>query len=407
MRIISIAALFPPHTHGGAEISASNLIHWLTMQGHQTRVLGASIENQGDITEVWRDIQVVRRNFPRPYPVHSFPKAPGWKKPLWHLQDSLDPRNRRIVGEVLDEFKPDLALVHYLPGIGYNTLAEFARRDIPAVYYMHDLGLACTRMSMFRNGHECKSQCMNCRVTASHRLKLISDFRRIGFCSPSKANLQRLKDLLPIDDYPSIAIPNANKYPPATASRVASDKLRVLYVGRLHDQKGIDVVLEAVSRLSETYPISIRVVGGGQIEGQLRARYQNEPWCAFTGHVGSPEVSNEMVNADVLVVPSIWQENLPGVAIQALSFGIPVIASDIGGIPEIVEHEQNGQLVQPGSIPAWTAALRRLFEEPQAFAHWQTQARARSSDFQQDALGRRHFEFMTRVMQSSRVRHAA
>ncbi len=409
MKILSVSSLFPPHAFGGAELSAASQSEWLVGQGHEVFVLGASVAGQGDVSEEWRGVSVVRRNFPRPYPVHEFPNSPQWKKPLWHLQDSLDPRNPGIVGKVLDDIQPDAALVHYVPGIGYNALEALSSRDIPTVYYLHDLGLACTRMSMFRGGHDCGSQCLNCKVSSAYRLRRIAEFGRIGFVSPSRANLNRLQQLLPLGQYPSTVIPNANRYPAATVAPVApGGVLRVLYVGRLHAQKGVEVALEAVAALvAAGRPIRMRVVGGGPTEPALRERYEALPWCSFAGHVSAEEVSNEMVDADVLVVPSVWLENAPGVAIQALGLGLPVIGSSIGGIPELVDEGRTGLLVEPGNVGAWTAALQRLFDEPELLGSWRERARARAPEYEQGALGRRHLAFMELVMQSRRDAHAA
>jgi glycosyltransferase involved in cell wall biosynthesis len=408
MKIISVSSLFPPYAFGGAELSAASQAGWLAAQGHEVFVLGASVAHQPEGSEGWHGVSVVRRNFPRPYPVHEFPNAPQWKKPLWHLQDSLDPRNTEIVGRVLDEIKPDAALVHYVPGIGYNALDAISSREIPTVYYLHDLGLACTRMSMFRGGKDCGSQCLNCRVTSAHRVRRLAHFDRIGFCSPSRANLERLQQLLPIGRYPSIVIPNANHYPAASALPTEfSGELRVLYVGRLHAQKGVEVALEAVAALSASHAIRMRVVGGGPLEAPLRERYEAEPWCSFSGHVSAEEVSNEMVDADVLVVPSVWMENAPGVAIQALGLGLPVIGSSIGGIPELVEDGATGLLVEPGNRLAWIAAIKRLLDEPELLGRWRERARAQSSGYEQGALGRRHLAFMEQVMQTRLHAHDA
>jgi len=408
MKILSVSALFPPHAHGGAEQSAANLARWLATLGHEMLVLAASIADQGDVIEPWREVNVIRRNFPRPYPVFDFPVAPQWKKPLWHLQDSLDPRNRGIVGRVLDQVQPDAVLVHYVPGIGYNTLDEISARGLPTVYYLHDLGLACNRMSMFKSGRDCGSPCADCRVGSAHRLRRLARFERLGFCSPSLANLERLKSLLPMSAWPSTVIPNANLYPLPTVARMAgTGVLRLLYVGRLHPQKGVDVALEAVAALAGQHALQMRVVGGGQSEAELRARFGGEPWCSFTGHVSPSQVSDEMNNADLLLLPSVWLENAPGVAIQALALGLPIFGSRIGGIPEIVQHDSTGWLLPPGDVTAWTDALRQLLADPGRLLRWRASAAAQAPQYEQEALGRRHLAFIEQVMTIKRLSHAS
>lgn len=402
MRIVSFSALFPPYSHGGAENSAANLARWFASNGHEVHAISAAtkLDDVHPDGEMSHGVRVWRREFPRPYPVFEFMNAPKWKKPLWHLQDHFDARNRRIVGELLDRIQPDAAVIHYLPGIGYNVLKEISSRGIPSTYYLHDLGLACVRMSMFRRGKDCGKQCGMCKAASAYKNQLIADFDRIGFCSPSRANLERVESYIPIQTRLRTAIPNARRYDPPTAKRKGSSVLRLMYVGRLHPQKGVTVALQAAARLNTT-KISFRIVGGGQSESDLRAQFGKLPWCSFTGHLTPEAVGNEMVNADVLLVPSIWAENLPGVVIQALGLGIPVIASNVGGVPELVDHGRTGLLVEPGNVDAWQSALQSVLDDPGALEAMRVAAAQRAIEFDQDSLGRRHHQFLMDVMSAA------
>src|SRR2546430_14190684 len=77
--------------------------------------------------------------------------------------------------------------------------------------------------------------------------------------------------------------------------------------------------------------------------------FGDRAWCRFHGHVAQQQVSNFMQGSDVLCVPSLWQENSPGVVIHALSQGLPVIGSDKGGIPELVRSEEHTSELQSQS----------------------------------------------------------
>jgi glycosyltransferase involved in cell wall biosynthesis len=406
MRILTVSGLYAPYILGGAEASAVNLDGWLAHQGHEIHVLASALSATEEcLGKPENGITMWRRYFPRPYPVYEFPQAPGWKKPQWHLQDMFDPRNRRPVSEVLDAVMPDVALVHLIQGLGFNTLRELARRGIPVVIYLHDLGLACVKMSMFKDGKNCTRQCVTCKITSRYKRDVLDDFERIGFCSPSRANLEHLQRHFPLEPRPCAVIPNANKYPEPSVARVPSERIRLLYVGRLNPQKGVDLILEVLDELSAHFDFSLRVVGGGQSEAQLRSRYEGRSWCSFTGHTPQETVSNEMLNADALLLPSIWLENSPGVAIQALGLGLPVIGSDRGGIPEIVTSDENGLLLPPGDKSAWSAALRRLFEAPAALDRWRSHAARDAERFEQDALGNRHLAFIEQVAHGQRSAH--
>ncbi|WP_082477112.1 glycosyltransferase [Rhizobium sp. Leaf371] len=405
MRILVVSAMFPPHILGGAEISASNLASWLLKQGHEIGVLTAAPspdeEKSGEMVD---GMKVWARFFPRPYPIHKQGNVKQtYLKPLWHLQDHIDPRNPRILGEVLDAFKPDFCNVHYMTGIGHNALAEIGKRDIPMMYVMHDMGLSCVRMTMFSKGKTCETQCTVCKVSAWSKRKGITAARRIGFASPSRANLELNARHQPLNDYPTAAIPNANKYPPPTIARQPSDVVRFVYAGRLEESKGVDVLLTAAEAARKDWNFTFKVVGKGSAEADLKARYGHHDWIEFTGHVPMQEAIDHIAGSDVLCIPSLWFEVLGGVVVQALQNSVPVIASKIGGIPEFVEHDYNGLLVQPGDVDAWRRALETLLSQPEKLAHLRSNAAARASEYDPDYLGSRFLAFMEKIRDSGPV----
>jgi glycosyltransferase involved in cell wall biosynthesis len=403
MKILSISALFPPEVLGGAEMSAFNLASWLHGQGHEVFVLSTAATAAGVTRDAeMNGLKISRRYMRRPYPIYRFPDAPAWKKPLWHLQDHFDPNNRRQAAEVLDRVRPDVIALHFLQGIGYNVLREIAEREIPVVYFLHDLGLACIKMSMFREGKECEKQCALCKVSCSYKQALVAKIPRIGFCSPSRANLAKLAKFFPMQRYPHTSILNTNRYPPPTVPRTESPHLRLIYVGRLHATKGVGLLLEAARRVHRKHGderrFELTIVGNGPEEGALKSEYGSETWCKFTGFLSQKEISNLMMASDLACVPSIWFENSPGVLIHGLGLGLPALASDIGGIPELLEHERNGLLVPPGDLDAWAHALEGVLLSRERLTQWRSHALAHAYRFDQDYLGQRTLRFFESVI---------
>lgn len=400
MRVLVIAGLFPPLGRGGSEDTALQQSLWLAARGHDVHVLTArAAAADRPVGAAHPSLRVWRTEFPRPYAVSDFERASRWLKPLWHLQDLADPRNHQIVAACLDRIAPDLALIHFLPGIGVGALSALASRDIPTIYYLHDLGLACQRMSMFRRGRRCDGLCTGCGVASKFRMARLSRIRRLGLCSPSRSTLQMLQTLLPLDSYRTAAIPNANRYPlPDPAAWAGSPAFRILYVGRIHPQKGVHIAAQAIEQLQASHRIEFRIVGAGMQERELRERYGNASWCSFAGHISQEAIAEEMRSADVLVVPSLWPENLAGTAVHALASGLPVIASRIGALPELVEDDVNGRLVEPGDVVAWADAIVDALTDPERLERWRNGARATATAFHQDALGERHLAFFRQVI---------
>jgi glycosyltransferase involved in cell wall biosynthesis len=217
-------------------------------------------------------------------------------------------------------------------------------------------------------------------------MRYLRSMERLGFISPSTANLEKLQSFQPVDEYPCFRVLNANEYPRPAAARQPADRLRLLYVGRLHSSKGVGVAIEALDGLDPSLGFSLDILGSGPDEAQLRAQYGDRPWLRFGGHVSLQEVADRMENSDALLVPSIWNENSPGVVIQALSQGLPVIGSAKGGIPELVVHNRNGLLIAPGDVAAWRAALAGVIADPALLEPLRRHALASADRFAKPAL---------------------
>ncbi|TMK48110.1 MAG: glycosyltransferase [Alphaproteobacteria bacterium] len=403
MKILSIVSTFPPFVYGGGEVSALSLTRWLAAKGHRMGVLTAAEDGQSELNgEVIDGLEVWRLRYRRQYTYSTHMKAPKWQKPLWYLQDHLDPDNRRKMSRVLDEFRPNCVMVHVIAGLGYNSLYEIGRRDIPTVYFMHDLNLVCAKGAFFSNGKECVGRCLACVAIGKLRFSAVSSIARLALCSPSKANLDAAAEYIPVKKFLNAVLLNANEYPEPTVIHSSSTKIRFLYVGRLHAAKGVHILLSALDSLAKSFEFSVNVVGSGPEEQVLRERFGDRGWCHFHGHLTEQQVSDFMEQSDVLCIPSVWQENSPGVVIHALSQGLPVIGSDKGGIPELVSNNRNGLLVPAGDTAAWRNALEAVLREPKTLEDWRANLAQETELFDQDQLGQKllHFIVETAEMQA-------
>lgn len=364
-RVLILSSLYAPFQRGGAEVSSRNFARWLTGQGHQVAVL-TTAPTRAD--ELWRGddegVTIYRVFMPRGYTMFDAERVAPARKAMWHLRDHFDPFNTALARRVIADFRPDVVNVKIIQGLGYNMLGEFARARLPLAYSLHDLGLGCINMSRFRNGRACTGHCTPCRASAANKRGLLRRIERLSFISPSAANLKMVDALLPIADRPGYVIPNPNSYPAAAPVAKPEGVTRFLYAGRLHASKGIDVVIEALAPLAQRSNIMLSVVGSGPDEASLRARYGHLGWIEFAGHVSVTAVSAAMAASDALLVPSIWQENSPGVVLQAQGLGLPVVASRVGGIPELVNEGVDALLLPAGDVPAWREALARLIDDP-------------------------------------------
>ena len=159
--------------------------------------------------------------------------------------------------------------------------------------------------------------------------------------------------------------------PPVAAGAPA----RLLYVGRLAPEKGLEVLLEALRRLRAARPGGaapvLTLVGwdyvGSTYGGELRARVAGSDLAgavAFAGHVPyGPRLFALYDAHDALVLPS-FTEGFPQVILEAMARGVPVVATRVGGVPRVVEDGKSGLLVPPGDAPALAEAIGRVLGDP-------------------------------------------
>lgn len=128
-----------------------------------------------------------------------------------------------------------------------------------------------------------------------------------------------------------------------------------LYLGRLAPEKGLAELLGG-------WPADVRLVVVGDGPERERLTRVAPHGVEFRGDVQPAEVSSLFTRARALVVPSTWHEGSPRVILESLAAGVPVLASDIGGLPELVHHGVNGYLLPPADAAAWQAGVRRLLD---------------------------------------------
>jgi glycosyltransferase involved in cell wall biosynthesis len=178
-------------------------------------------------------------------------------------------------------------------------------------------------------------------------------------------------------------------------SREPGRARRVLFVGRLVERKGVEFLIRSMRDLKCPWPVELDVVGTGPEEQRLRELVEKlglGDRVHLRGLVPTEELKRRYAESDCFVLPAVVDskgdtEGLGVVLIEALSYRKPVIASNLGGIVDIVRHEQTGLLVQPNDPSALAAAIERVLTD-QALA---------------SRLGEEGFEFVRRYFDQDRI----
>jgi len=159
----------------------------------------------------------------------------------------------------------------------------------------------------------------------------------------------------------------SNQEPPLISQASDRDGQRLIFVARLAEVKGLKVLFDAMVRLRKTYPkLRLTVVG----DGPSRSRYETlaaqlglAESIRFTGYQSQPEVAALLTDADVFVLPS-FAEGVPVTLMEAMSVGLPVVSTTVGGVTELVEDGINGFCVAPGDVDGLVNRIDRLLADP-------------------------------------------
>jgi len=144
-------------------------------------------------------------------------------------------------------------------------------------------------------------------------------------------------------------------------------KMQLLFLGRIGPRKGIFDLLEVISRNRQTYEgkLELLIGGDGDVD-QLREFITDNELQDIVRYVGwvSGHVKEELLkNVDVYVLPS-YNEGLPVSLLEAMNYGLPIISTDVGGIPEIVFNGLNGFINRPGDLNALENSINHFFDSP-------------------------------------------
>lgn len=222
--------------------------------------------------------------------------------------------------------------------------------------------LACERRAA--NYTDC--MVTNANVIAEEYLERGIGIRNQYTTIYSGVELDAFRDATPADDLPGT-------------------RPRVVMVGRLADGKGHSILLDAVSSLRDT-EMSVCIVGDGPLYADLEQAIAERELVDSVFLTGfRDDVARVLAASDVLVLPS-FREGTPRVITEAMASGLPVVATDIAGIPEQVADGESGYLIPPGDADALAGRLAELLSNPERRDQMGTHGRERAERFSKDAM---------------------
>lgn len=359
MKILYINTLYSPHVAGGAEITLKLIVAGMKAKGHEVAVL--SLAPDGDLRNDQVDEVTVYRAGLKNYYWPFTPAKPGrYRRLAWHLRDRYNAAMRDDVRKVLQREQPDVVSCHNLAGWSIAIWDEVRRAGIPIVQVLHDMYLLCANSNMYRNGKSCTQQCLHCRILRrSHRDNSRNVNAVVGI---SRSILDRFTASGYFHGIPQHVVYNARCIPAPLEKhrRKPGSPLKIGYLGTLSTVKGVAWLIDQFQKSGVSGYLAIAGRGQTADVQQLKAMAEGDPRIVFEGYV-DPSVF--FPGIDVLAVPSLWEEPLGMVAIEALANHLPVIASARGGLRETIIDGQNGLLCEPDNPDSLGKTLKTLWQD--------------------------------------------
>ncbi|MFK3800044.1 MULTISPECIES: glycosyltransferase family 4 protein [unclassified Pseudomonas] len=377
MNILFISSLYSPHIGGGAEIILQRTVEGLQQRGCQVSVLVTG-PDAGLASEKVNGVTVYRAGLHNFY-WHFGAQRPGRLARLgWHLRDRYNGAMRSYVKQVIQEQQPQLVVCHNLAGWSVSVWDEITAAQLPIVQVLHDMYLMCPSANMFKRGQCCQQPCGTCQqFRKGHDARSAQVSAVVGV---SQFILDKLQKRGYFNAAKGYVVHNASPYAavynsPSTQRQfdpaLKKAPLRFGYMGTLSEQKGVRWLIEQFQRLP--FDATLQIAGRGQASDEAAFRaLVTSPNISFVGYQ-QPETFYSQI--DVAVVPSLWNEPFGMVAVEACAHSVPVIASRMGGLPEIIQDPLNGLLCNPDDPDSLGHALLRLHQQPELLARLSRQAR--------------------------------
>lgn len=293
------------------------------------------------------------------------------------------------IGELIDRTRPDLVHCHNVyHQLTPSIIGAAKQRGVPVVLTLHDYKPICPVYTCLRDGETCV-QCIDNNFFNVVRNRCSDGSLARSALLYAEAKVQQMKrsyenvDLvIAPSQFMASKVSQArfesarvqvlyNAVDASTITASKEDDGYLLYLGRLSAEKGIETLVEAQARANVA---PLVVAGTGPLEARLHADY---PDVDFRGHLSGAELEATIRKAAAIVIPSRWFENCPMSVLEAMAYGKPVIGSDIGGIPELVQHEVTGLLFPAGDTDALAGQITRLMEQPKLRKSYGCAARQR------------------------------
>lgn len=364
MKILIISDRFPPYSGGGYEMQCKDYAHALSERGHEVHVLTTKFG--------LRNISIHEDAIYRSLECCATDGLSGIKQNYFRAQFKraiFFRRNCYKIKQLVTKLQPDIVFVWQMCDISPYPLLTIQKKNIPMVYMIGDLSLIHFII-------ESRKQTNFFRKIVKFFLTNAWDITKLNF-----RNVIFISKFLQEEFYANkifgdshIIIPRQIAYDVNNVKDTNFKELtafKFIFAGRVVPEKGADVAIKVIACLKKDLPFykfTLDIYGEGSSEYRAELNKLVETIGVsdsvnFFGKVSRDYLKKIYKNYFVFLCPSVWQEPLGVVVLEAMVCGVPVIASEVGGIPEMINNGKTGFLVPPCDPEAISKIVKKIIED--------------------------------------------
>jgi len=290
---------------------------------------------------------------------YNLDQKPIFLRLFWHINNLFDFKKFIACQKILNQEKPDLVISHNLMGLGFMSATAIKLSGAKHHHFLHDIQLLHPSGLMFFGKEKILNtipakiyQKMTRHLIGAPDLVispskwLLKEHMDRKFFTGSKTEITSLKDILNLKAKNKIE--NTNNLTGDRSlqnSKTINQPKTLFFAGQIEEHKGIIFLIKAFQKFAGPN-LTLKIAGRGSCENKIKNLIGDDKRLEYLGHLKKEELEEELKKSDLLVMPSLCYENSPTIIIEAKNLGVKVIASNLGGVPEIVD--QNDILFNPG-----------------------------------------------------------
>lgn len=373
MKICIISNIYPPFDRGGAEQVVVKTVQGLRAKGHEVVVItstpeAASVKNEAGV-RVYRF---------KPRNLYFYTRAhryPALVRILWQFINMLHLPVAMRVKHILKKETPDVVHTHNLMGLSFLIPRAIRSLGIQHVHTVHDVqlvepsGIILKEKEQSRRYTGIASRLYagivrrlfaspNVIISPSHFL--LDFYKRRGFFVASHATVLRN--------------PLTFSLQQESTQQTPTQVMTFMYVGQIESHKGVPLLIDAFMALPQQQ-VQLHVVGSGSLLEPLKEKSASDPRIIMHGRLERDELATLFQDVDMTIVPSRCYENSPTVIFESFSFSVPVLASDIEGVAELIDEGMNGITFETGDTQDLQEKINWVITHPGSIKDMKTKTK--------------------------------